>query len=100
MKTVSINFSVKGYFFMLIDVPDDYHTPSTNPEVFWKDLKEKVGKQIKDYLSDLEDDIRYQFPSDNFEMDEMVLDQFLWVGLTGNDEKKVKTDLDFIPVNE
>jgi len=32
---------------MFLDVPDDYQIPSTNPEVLWEDLKEKVGEQIE-----------------------------------------------------
>ncbi len=47
MKILNLHFKVNGYCSMFLDVPDDYQIPSTNPEVLWEDLKEKVGEQIE-----------------------------------------------------
>ena len=99
MKTINVFFKVDGYCSMLLDVPDDYQIPSTNPEVFWEDLKEKVGDQLTVDLIELDDAIGYDFPLFNFNIDHLLLDHFLWVDLPGDDGKQVKTDFDYIPFN-
>ena len=83
---------------MLLDVPDDYQIPSTNPIILWEDLKEKFGDQIEVDLLELDDSLRYgEFPLFNSNIDHMHLNHFQRVYLPGDDGKEVKTDLDYVP---
>ena len=85
---------------MLLDVPDDYQIPSTNPEVLWEDLKEKVGEQIEVDLMELDYAFKHGFPLFNSNIDHMFLDHFQRVYLPGDDGREVETDLDYIPFDK
>jgi len=85
---------------MLLDVPDDYQIPSTNPKVLWADIMEKFGDQIEVDLEELDDYLKHGFPLFNSNIDHMYVDHILRVYLPGDDGKEVKTDLDCIPFDE
>lgn len=81
---------------MLLDVPDDYQIPSTNPKVLWTDIMEKFGDQIEVDLEELDDALRFGFELFNSNIDHMYVDYIQRVYLPGNDGNEVKTDLDRI----
>lgn len=81
---------------MDLDVPDDYQIPSTNPEVFWEDLKGKVGEQIEVDLFELKDAIRNEFPLFDFNLDQIVLEQIQRVYLPENGKKDKEIELDHV----
>ncbi len=98
MKTLNLHFKVNGYCSMLLDVPDDYQIPSTNPKILWEDLKAKFGDQIEVDLFELDYALKYgEFPLFNSNIDHMYLDHFMRVFLDGDDGTPVKTDLDYVP---
>jgi len=82
---------------MLLDVPDDYQIPSTNPKVLWADIMGKFGDQIEVDLEELDYYLKHGFPLFNSNIDHMYVDHMQRVYLPGDDGKEVKTDLDCIP---
>ena len=85
---------------MLLDVPDDYLVPSTNPKVLWADIMEKFGDRIEVDLEELDSYLKHGFPLFDSNIDHMHVDHMQRVYLPGDDGKEVKTDLDYIPFNE
>jgi len=94
MKKIEFQFKVNGYCAMVLDVPDDYQVPSTNPEVFWEDLKEKAGDQIMVDLMDLSNSESCEFPLLNLILEYMELDHFQSVYLSGEDGKDIEIKFD------
>lgn len=82
---------------MLLDLPDDYQIPSTNPKALWADIMEKFGDQIEVDLEELDYYLKYGFPLFNSNIDHMYVDHIQRVYLPGDDGKEVKTVLDRIP---
>ena len=85
---------------MILDVPDDYQIPSTDPEEYWNDIKEKFGDQIEVDPFEL-DDVHWELsPESNFIIKEMGLDYFEWVSVFGDDgEEEFYLNLDHIPLD-
>jgi len=100
MKTLNLHFSVKGYCSMLLDVPEDYQIPSTNPKVLWADIMEKFGDQIEVDLEELDYYLKHGFELFDSNIDHMYVDYMQRVYLSGDDGKEVKTVLDCIPFTE
>jgi hypothetical protein len=97
MKTIEINFRIDGYCAMLLDVPDDYVIPSTNQQVFWEDLKEKVGDQIEVDPFKL-DGSNWNLPQGSyFQIMQVDNVEILYMSLHGEDGFEYETKLDEIP---
>ena len=47
---------------MLLNVPDDYQIPITNPKVLWADIMEKFGDRIEVDLEELDYYLKHGFP--------------------------------------
>lgn len=85
---------------MLLDVPDDYQIPSTNPKVLWADIMEKFGDRIEVDLMELDYYLKHGFELFDSNIDHMFVDSMQRVHLPGDDGKEVGTDLDCIPFEE
>jgi hypothetical protein len=97
MKTIEVSFRVEANCSMVFDVPDDYQIPSTNPEVFWEDLKDKAGDQfVVDPL--MTDGACWDFPQgSSFWVDEVESVDFQRVNISEGSDKEYEIKLDHLP---
>lgn len=98
MKIIEVNFRIDGYCNMLLNVPDDYQVPSTNPVFFWKDLEEKLGDQIEMDPFNL-DGANWDLPlGSHFQIMEVESVELMWIALFGKDGFEYETKLDDVPI--